>query len=423
MKKLLLVISIVLGFISCTKDESGTTGSIYGVVTVKETAEPMRATGVELYNDGLLILRTVTYDDGHYEFENLTAGEYWLRIVASGYEEASYNVIVESGRTARADMQLDKIDTHITVRTLGVTVLSYNSVQFNGKFIYNSYTASYPNEVGFLYSQSHSDIANGKRLTGTVKKNEDFYIEAKGLAAGTWYVLAYATNYYGTQYGEIQSFEISGQPSVTTLDATNITATTATLNGYIEYEGDPAYTERGFVYSSSYPNPTVDDPTTATTKIVVSGTSKEFSANIAGLKDNTAYYVRAYAINNTGIVYGNAVEFSHRDFIILSSDGIMVQKHDITPEATWSTANSLCKGSTLGNFSDWRLPTNGECSILYENQSILVFVTQDTYWTSSYYTGYSSHYYYDFYSGRLYSPSYSSSDDKLRRARCVRTLK
>lgn len=59
---------------SCDENEEERMGSIYGVVTDKTTIEPMRGTGVELHasaNEGYgysLLTRTVTYDDGHYEF-------------------------------------------------------------------------------------------------------------------------------------------------------------------------------------------------------------------------------------------------------------------------------------------------------------------------------------------------------------------
>ena len=67
MKKVVFCILISICLFSCKPEEVVVpTGSIYGVITVKETAQPMRATGVELYHLGSLLLKTVTYDDGHY---------------------------------------------------------------------------------------------------------------------------------------------------------------------------------------------------------------------------------------------------------------------------------------------------------------------------------------------------------------------
>ena len=118
MKKLLLILSISC-LIACIPDNpEDELGGIYGIVSVSDTAEPMRATGVELYTmDESLLLKTVTYDDGSYEFENLTPDNYYLRVAADGYEEMTYDVLVEPGRVARADMQLIKLNTYMTIAT------------------------------------------------------------------------------------------------------------------------------------------------------------------------------------------------------------------------------------------------------------------------------------------------------------------
>lgn len=423
MKKLgLLLMSIIaMGFMSCTSDESieSSTGSIYGVVTVKETAEPMRATGVELYYDGSLLLKTVTYDDGHYEFENLMEGEYVLNVVASGYEDATYSVFVEAGRTARADMQLVRLNTHMTVTTLSATDIGGNKATLNGKYTYENYVNYHyaPSEIGFMYASTPLPSNGGTSITCPITGTFNYVLS--NLKKGKYYYQAYAKNNIGTEYGDVQTFEIDGKPLVSTLEATNITETTATLNGVIEYEGDPAYTERGFVYSSSYPNPTIDDPATATTKVVVSGNSKEFSANIADLIDLTTYHVRAYVTNSSGTVYGDVVDFTHGgDYIELVEDGIMVQMYDISSGATWNDANDLCKSSRVGGFSDWRLPTIGESKAIYKNINSLNIDTSIYYWTSEKDAG-TSYYAFDYKYNSSYSRSYSSS----YRVRCVRTIK
>ena len=63
----------------------------------------------------------------------------------------------------------------------------------------------------------------------------------------------------------------------------------------------PAYTERGFVYST-LPNPTTDN-----TKIVKEGTGTgTYSIEVTGLPSET-FYVRAYATNAKGTAYGEQV--------------------------------------------------------------------------------------------------------------------
>ena len=384
--------------ISCSGEDIPETGNIYGIVT--SNAEPMRATEIQLYyhngnnssnlgyNIGALLLSTVTYDDGHYEFNDLNPGDYIVAISAAGYSSKLLHVVVEAGRTARADMQLEQKDIHMTVLTLNPTPISYNTVQLNGSYTYNgsSYSAD---EVGFCYSQVQDNILSDHKLTASVAKS--FNAEAKNLASGTWYVQAYAKNFIGTAYGEIVEFNISSQPVVRTLDVTNLTGATATLNGYIEYEGVPAYTKRGFVYSSSFPNPSIDDPASETINVVVSGKAQEFSANISNLKESTKYYVRAYVTNSESTYYGDAISFKYDKVHTVTSINLMVQQNDISAGTTWHKAQDLCKASRINGFSDWRVPTRGECNALNEYRASLN-IAIDYYWTSdgSYYAYYFS---------------------------------
>ncbi|MDE5610274.1 MAG: carboxypeptidase regulatory-like domain-containing protein [Bacteroidales bacterium] len=118
MKKLLyitcsiaLCLLMVLGY-GCKPEEKNPLGSIYGMVFVATTGEPMRGTGVELYflneqgTAGALLLRTATTDNGSYSFEDVKTGEYLLRVEVPGYRRTEYKVVVEGGRLARVDMQI-----------------------------------------------------------------------------------------------------------------------------------------------------------------------------------------------------------------------------------------------------------------------------------------------------------------------------
>lgn len=112
MKKLFIWAMVLTGImlVSCTNDEDANNGkergSIYGIVTELGTSEPMKAVGVELYKGGNLLLKTVTFDDGHFEFEDLTPGNYHVKVVANDYEIAEAGVSVETGRQSRIDLQI-----------------------------------------------------------------------------------------------------------------------------------------------------------------------------------------------------------------------------------------------------------------------------------------------------------------------------
>ena len=110
----MVLTGIMLG--SCTKSEEGDEdklGSIYGIVTELGTAEPMKAIGVELYKKDAsslryaLLLKTVTFDDGHFEFKDLNPENYQVKVVADEYEQIEEGFItVEAGRQARIDLQV-----------------------------------------------------------------------------------------------------------------------------------------------------------------------------------------------------------------------------------------------------------------------------------------------------------------------------
>jgi len=175
-------------------------------------------------------------------------------------------------------------------------------------------------------------------------------------------------------------------PAVSTLAPTNVTANAATLNARIDNPSDIGFTERGFVFSSTFQNPTIYDDPSVTTRRVVSGTSTYFSANVAGLVTGRTYHVRAYVINSNGVVYGESRNFvadSIRDYIVLQADGIMVQRNDISAGATWTAAGNLCRDSRVGGYSNWRLPTRGELTTLFNNRTTIGgFVTTGSilYW-------------------------------------------
>ena len=96
------------------------------------------------------------------------------------------------------------------------------------------------------------------------------------------------------------------EPTLTTEAVTDITETSATLNGVISIVSEncdvPNNTEQGFVYSTEI-QPTLED-----TQVNVNGTN--ISTTIDGLTPNTTYYVRAFLTNNLGDFYGDEVSFT-----------------------------------------------------------------------------------------------------------------
>jgi hypothetical protein len=90
---------------------------------------------------------------------------------------------------------------------------------------------------------------------------------------------------------------------LTTTEVTSITQTTATSGGEITSDGGLSITEKGVCWGTSLPPTTLDNRT-----IDGSGTSS-YTSSLTGLMENTIYYVRAYATNDSGTSYGNVTTF------------------------------------------------------------------------------------------------------------------
>ncbi|MBR1850290.1 MAG: hypothetical protein IJ789_02840 [Bacteroidales bacterium] len=119
------------------------------------------------------------------------------------------------------------------------------------------------------------------------------------LPSATYYVRAYATNANGTVYGEQLIFTTqSGLPTVSTATATSITATSAVCGGEVETDGGYSVTRRGVCYSTS------PQPTMAGLHTTDGAGTGQFVSHLLNLTPNTQYYLRAYATNATGTVYG-----------------------------------------------------------------------------------------------------------------------
>ncbi|MCD5396363.1 MAG: prepilin-type N-terminal cleavage/methylation domain-containing protein, partial [Candidatus Pacebacteria bacterium] len=92
-------------------------------------------------------------------------------------------------------------------------------------------------------------------------------------------------------------------PIVTTLEPKNITDVSAETGGKVHHRGDSEVSERGVVYDTM-PRPTIEDR-----KITAGSGLGEFEVTLSFLEPETTYYVRAYAINESGVAYGPEYSF------------------------------------------------------------------------------------------------------------------
>lgn len=115
----------------------------------------------------------------------------------------------------------------------------------------------------------------------------------------TYHIRAYATNSFGTAYGnDITLTTIIVLPTVSTGTTTAIKNSSARSEIVVLSDGGAPITNKGICWSTKQ-NPTITDSLTTNGDSI-----------LTKLLPNSTYYARAYATNSVGTAYGNQVEFS-----------------------------------------------------------------------------------------------------------------
>ena len=176
-----------------------------------------------------------------------------------------------------------------TVTTSAATGVTSSAATLNGGI--SASGGGSITDYGFYWGTSPSpstQVSVGSGTTGS------FSGSVSVTPGTTYYFEAYATNSAGTGYGSNMSFTVPAiqptvvVPTVTTSAATQVTCTTATLNGGISASGDGSITDYGFYWGTS------SSPSTQVS--VGSGTTGSFSWSVS-VTPGTTYYFEAYATN------------------------------------------------------------------------------------------------------------------------------
>jgi uncharacterized protein (TIGR02145 family) len=104
-----------------------------------------------------------------------------------------------------------------------------------------------------------------------------------------------------------------GVPLVSTIPVTEVTSSMAKSGGKIRTDGGLTIKSAGVCWNTS-PNPTIDnfktvDPVIKPAPGMPLTGLGPFNSNITGLQSGKTYYVRAYAVNELGIGYGQEISF------------------------------------------------------------------------------------------------------------------
>jgi PKD repeat protein len=190
-----------------------------------------------------------------------------------------------------------------TVITTGATNVTSSSATLNGNINANGYSTTASFQYGLTTAYGNTVSA------GVVTGNTMTPVSAgiSGLSPATAYHFrAVGTNVNGTAYGNDSVFtSLNDVPTVSTLPATNITKTSATLNGTVNPNGATATVTFEYGITSAYGS-TIN----ATPYSVSGNTTWSETAALTGLDSNTVYHYRIRAVNSLGTSYGADVAFT-----------------------------------------------------------------------------------------------------------------
>jgi hypothetical protein len=159
---------------------------------------------------------------------------------------------------------------------------------------------------GFCWSTSGiPSIKNSKVEAVGLDSMSVFTAKIEGLESKRAYsVRAYAITSKGVGYGRPITVKTNPLSDISTLDANNITATSAECGGDIITDYGFEIYERGVCWKVGS-TPTINDSYSAYGSLTGS-----YVVNVIGLKPNTTYFVRAYSKCSLGVEYGNLKTFN-----------------------------------------------------------------------------------------------------------------
>ena len=244
-----------------------------------------------------------------------------------------------------------------TVTTSSVMNISYTSATVGGEILDDG--GATVTERGIVYSTTLNPTTSNSKVVSDDDR-ERFSCNLTDLQGGTtYYVRAYAVNQKGTAYGEEKSFttKVIPVPKVTTSSATNISYTSATVGGTVTDDGGATVTERGVVYSTTL------NPTTSNTKVSSGSGKGAFSCNLKDLQDDVTFYIRAYAVNQKGIAYGEVTSFTTKKyaFSVSSSKQVVFSSGNLQ----YHPANNEWRFAE--NQTDYIGDANSNCSSTYND--------------------------------------------------------
>jgi O6-methylguanine-DNA--protein-cysteine methyltransferase len=209
------------------------------------------------------------------------------------------------GTVYGADMSFTTLGQTPGSTTVAATSILTTSATVNGTVNANYLSSVVTFEYGLTTSYGSTATATPSPVTGNTSTSVSANLS--GLSAGTTYHFRVkAVNSLGTTYGTDLTFVTLGQaPTATTLDASNLLTTSATLNGTVNANYLSSVVTFEYGLTTSY-----GITATATQSPVTGNTSTAVSANLSGLIPGAIYHFRVKAVNSIGTTNGIDLMFT-----------------------------------------------------------------------------------------------------------------
>ena len=228
-----------------------------------------------------------------------TATTYYFRVCAENSKGYSEGQIISFTTTSPGGLP--------TVTTLAATLVGATEATLNGNVTPNGQATTAWFEWGTDSALSTFSTTLSQSV-GSGATSQSVTADLTGLSTGvTYYYRVAANNSSGTIKGSILSFSFGiAAPVVTTMFATSVGLTTATMNGNVTANYLP--TTAWFEWGTDQALSTFSS--TSSQSVGSGATSQSVTADLAGLSTGVTYYYRVAANNSSGTTKGGILSFT-----------------------------------------------------------------------------------------------------------------
>lgn len=238
------------------------------------------------------------------------------------------------------------------IMTSNITNLTYNSATSGGVFTQEGDLPIL--QKGVCWSTIQNPTINDN-FTNEGADSSNYVSQLSNLIDDTnYFVRAYATTQKGTFYGNEITFKTDTiiNPQITTAPISNIKINFAISGGVFDVVGDLPIIQKGLCWATN----TI--PTISSYKTEIGSGSLDFTDTIRTIPlcNSQKYLVRAYAITQNGVLYGDTVSFNsishnvdfHPEYALnFYSDSLL----NLNKIAIDKNSNIYAYGTALGNDS------------------------------------------------------------------------